>query len=32
MAAAGRERARAFSWERSAAKLERVYDEVLAGR
>jgi glycosyltransferase involved in cell wall biosynthesis len=32
MAAAGRERARAFSWERSAAKLERVYDEVLTGR
>ena len=32
MAAAGRERARAFSWERSAATLEGVYDEVLAGR
>jgi glycosyltransferase involved in cell wall biosynthesis len=32
MAAAGRERARAFSWERSAATLEAVYDEVLAGR
>jgi glycosyltransferase involved in cell wall biosynthesis len=32
MAAAGRARARAFSWERSAAKLERVYDEVLADR
>jgi glycosyltransferase involved in cell wall biosynthesis len=32
MGAAGRERATAFSWERSAATLERVYDEVLAGR
>ena len=32
MGAAGRERARAFSWERSAATLEAVYDEVLAGR
>jgi glycosyltransferase involved in cell wall biosynthesis len=30
MAAAGRERARMFSWERSAATLARVYDEVLA--
>jgi glycosyltransferase involved in cell wall biosynthesis len=32
MGAAGRERARAFSWERSAATLAAVYDEVLAGR
>jgi glycosyltransferase involved in cell wall biosynthesis len=32
MGAAGRERARAFSWERSAAMLAAVYDEVLAGR
>jgi glycosyltransferase involved in cell wall biosynthesis len=32
MAAAGRERAGAFSWERSAETLATVYDEVLAGR
>ena len=30
MATAGRERARMFSWERSAATLAGVYDEVLA--
>jgi glycosyltransferase involved in cell wall biosynthesis len=32
MGAAGRERARAFSWERSAAILASVYDDVLAAR
>jgi glycosyltransferase involved in cell wall biosynthesis len=30
MAAAGRERATAFSWDRSAERLEAVYDEALA--
>ena len=32
MGAAGRARAGAFSWERSARTLAAVYDEVLAGR
>jgi glycosyltransferase involved in cell wall biosynthesis len=31
MGAAGRDRAAAFSWDRSAAILEQVYDEVLDG-
>jgi starch synthase len=32
MGAAGRERARTFSWDRSAERLEAVYDAALAGR
>jgi glycosyltransferase involved in cell wall biosynthesis len=31
MGAAGRQRAQAFSWDRSAARLEAVYDAVLGG-